>query len=80
MRGYYGGGDFLFGGIIHILVFALVIIIIVAVLRRLGGRHQFWHKMHDGSMKNSALDILRERFAKGEINKEEFEEKKKLLS
>lgn len=68
-----------FGGIFMLLFWGLVIWAIFALVGRggcgLGG------SLHDHSGRgNSALDILKERYAKGDISKEEFEEKKKDLT
>ena len=37
-------------------------------------------RRHETSAEDSAMEILRNRYARGEINKEEFEEKKKDLA
>jgi putative membrane protein len=55
------------------LFWALVIIGLVVGIRWLLGRGH-------PSRSDSALQLLRERYARGEINKEEFEQKKKDLS
>lgn len=74
-NGYYGGmmGNYgswgWFGWIPMVLFWVLLIFAIIAVARWLMG----------GARKESALDILKERYAKGEISKEEFETKKKDL-
>jgi len=80
MWGYgYGdmmGGYGLLGGICALLWIVLLIVIVVVLVRWAShGRHRHW--MGD---EKTALDILKERYAKGEINKQEFEEKKKDLS
>ena len=89
MMGYYGGGNYGYGpyggmmgyggswlGWIFMLLFwALVVIGIIVLIRWL--THGSRHGWHDHG--HSALGILKERYAKGEIDKREFEEKKKDL-
>ena len=71
--GLWGG---LFGGI-FMLIFWIVIIWLVIMLVR--GRFHDAGGEQDAYKKDLAMDALRERFAKGEITKEEFEEKSQIL-
>lgn len=69
----WGYGPGLFGGgIISLIFWILVIVGIVLLVKWLAGSH-------GGKSENKPLDILKERYAKGEISKEEFEAKKKDL-
>lgn len=76
------GYGFGFGGFFMILFWGVLIWAIVALLRGNGfssgccGRHGHGHN-HGG--KNDAVEILKQRYAKGEISKEEFENMKKDL-
>ncbi len=76
--GYDGmAGMFGFGGFLFMLAWwVAVIYAVVWVIRQItnGGAH------HEKTHRVSAMDILKERYAKGEINKQEFEEKKKDLT
>ncbi|HXZ45076.1 MAG TPA: SHOCT domain-containing protein [archaeon] len=56
-----------------LLFWALVIVAIVLGVRWLVGQPK-------GSQPDSALEILRQRYARGEINREEFEQKKRDLA
>lgn len=59
-------------GAIHMVLFwVLVILGIVALVRLLGGG------VRDEAPRDSALDILKARYAKGEITREQFEQMKR---
>lgn len=60
-----------FGWIIGIVV---LVLIIWAITKGINANNN-----PSANEKKSALDILKERYAKGEIEKEEFEERKKNL-
>jgi len=72
MNGIHGMGWGM--GLGWILGFAVLIIVIWAVSKSINSSHI------STSQTKSALDILKERYARGEINKYEFEEKKHVLS
>ncbi|MGH7141324.1 MAG: SHOCT domain-containing protein [Minisyncoccia bacterium] len=74
---YYGFGFWPFSFAFHILWLILFIIVIIWLVRfafGFGGPRGKWR-----IMSGNALDVLNERYAKGEINKEEYEQKKKDL-
>lgn len=86
--GYHGyghmmwaGGQYgmIFGPLVMILVLAVVIATAVLLVRWLGGPGQGAAPHQPAPPVRTPLDILKERFARGEIDKEEFEERRRLL-
>ena len=83
--GYYGhghmwdgGGWWMFLGPLWMLVILGVLIAgIVLLVRWLGGGPVVGG--HGPAASSRALDILKERFARGEIDEEEFEKRRRLL-
>lgn len=76
MDGYYGhGGDYdAWGFVFMLLMMTLVIIGVIALVRYSNQGMAVHHK------DETALDVLEKRYANGEIDKKEFEEKRKVLS
>lgn len=70
--GEWGWGGMFLGPVFGILFIAVIAVAIVLVVRALGGGSA-------GRSKRSAHDILDERFARGEIDHEEYEERKRVL-
>lgn len=76
MHGYGMSGDFGFGWIFMILFCVIIIVAVVALVK--------WMITSSGTGRRSggdstALDILKERYAKGEIDEQEFQKRKRDL-
>lgn len=76
--GWYGMGWF--GGIFMIIFWILIIVGIVVLIKWVSTMSKGTPVQGGGQQEDSAIEILRRRYAKGDITKEEFEEKKKDLS
>lgn len=76
---WWGSGwhGWFMGPIMMIAVIALVVVLVVLLVRWLGGHERAGR--NDRPATNTPLNILKERFARGEIDKEEFEERRRLL-
>ena len=73
-----GWHGWFFGPIMMIVFIAVAVVVVVLLLRRPGG------PSHAGALHRpldkTPMEILKERFAKGEMDSEEFEQRRRLLS
>ncbi len=71
---WWGGGWYgmIFGPLIMILVLAVVIAAVILVVRWAGGPWPGATPPHHAPPNRTPLDILKERYARGEIDREEY--------
>ena len=72
-----GWHGWFFGPFMMIGFIAIIVIVVVMLVRWLGGTGHVGTP-HSPPI-NTPIDILKERFARGEIDKDEFEERRRLL-
>lgn len=86
MNGWAGGGYGWVSVILALVFLALVVVGIVFLVRGFGGSSRSAPPMSreehtsEAPRKAAALDVLEERYARGEIDREEFAQRKKDLT
>lgn len=73
---FWAGGMWIFPTFGMIIGIIFLLVVIFAIFGR-GCFRPPWHEPSRHNHEESALDILRKRYAKGEITKEQFEQMKK---
>lgn len=68
----WGGGNWIFGGLMMVVFWGLIIGLIVLAVRNFSGRS-------DSGAGQTSMNILKERYARGEVDEEEFERRKAKL-
>ncbi len=71
--GMFSGGMFFGGGILMWFFWLVLLVVLVYVLKDIFG------STSRNSSSDEAMEILKQRFARGEIDEAEFEQRKKLL-
>jgi putative membrane protein len=78
LYGGYGSPSGSWGVLFYVLVFVFVLLLVMRIIRLFFG--PVWRRGGQGRRANkSSLDTLNDRYAKGEISKEEYEERKQVL-
>ena len=75
----YGWAHMLFGTLMMILFVGGIIVLVVLAIRWLSGSGHLGGGGPQPRGGTTALDILKERYARGEIDREEFEERRRVL-
>jgi putative membrane protein len=77
--GHWGGFSMIFGSIFMLLLLGAGVAAVIYIVRSMGALGPSNMLGGPGQGSDKAISILKERFARGEIDKDEFEERRKLL-